>query len=436
MNKIPAVIVAGVFLVLSIAICAFMSNSALAALADHAVINEVHIDSLSGAGGTDDDWVELYNPTASLVSLVGWSLQKFSSSGSTLYNQALTGSIPAGSYFLVVRDGASTQQSLKDMADLLASNSFSLAANNIVYLVNDTENVTPGATSSNIVDLVGFGSADYYEGAAAAPNVSEEKSISRVPNGEDTDENGIDFILQDVPSPENSSSQPGQDVGGMVLVTITLDNEPVQDIGSDSANIVFQVNSDGSALVEYGLDDTYGSTTAAAAVTQNTTTIVNLSGLECNTAYHFRVTAENIAEDDSDTSADASFTTLPCGISLDALVMTRGAAKANDTYIDGWEWQFDITVWNPGETTLKMKFDSWSGSAALDAGGNMRFSADNGAAWFEIIDNDAYPVLGADISGLDESADPGRQVTVLVQMKVPAHTLAGNYNSSYGILTE
>ncbi len=411
-------------------------NIARAALADHVVINEVHIDGLSGSGGTEDDWVELYNPTTAPVSLDGWSLQKFSSGGSTLYNQALSGIIPAKSYFLVVRNGASTQQSLKDMADLLASNSFSLAPDNIVYLVNNSINITPSLPTPNIVDFVGFGGANYYEGVAAAPNASEEKSISRVPNGEDTNENGTDFKLQNIPSPENSFFQPGQDVGGTVLTTITLDNEPVQDIGSANANIVFQVNSDGSALIEYGLDDTYGNTVAAAAIAPNITTIVNLSGLECDTAYHFRVIAENIAGDDSDTSADAVFTTMPCGISLDALTMTESAAKANDAYTNGWEWQFDITVWDLNETTLKMKFDSWSGPAGLDAGGNMRFSADNGITWFGITDNDAYPALGADISGIDLSADPGRQVTVLAQMKVPAHTLTGYYNSSYGILTE
>ncbi len=412
------------------------TNIAQAALADHVVINEVHIDSQSGTGGTEDDWVELYNPTSASISLDGWSLQKFSYSGSSLYNQAISGTILAGSYFLVVRDGPNTQQSLKDMADLLASNSFSLASGNIIYLVNDSINITPSSPTSNIVDFVGFGSANYYEGIAAATDVSEEKSISRVPNGEDTDENSNDFALQEVPSPENSGSNDGQDVGGTVLVTITLDDEPVQDIGSAGANIVFQVNSDGSALVEYGLDDTYGSVSVASVITENITTIINLNNLECDTAYHFRVTAENIAGDDSDTSADAVFTTMPCGISLDALTMTESAAKANDAYTNGWEWQFDITVWDLNETTLKMKFDSWSGPAGLDTGGNMRFSADNGITWFGITDNNAYPALGADISGIDLSADPGRQVTVLAQMKVPAHTLTGYYNSSYGILTE
>ena len=43
------------------------------------LITEVQIDSIVGTGGTNDDWVELYNPNGSDVSLKGWSVQKFSS---------------------------------------------------------------------------------------------------------------------------------------------------------------------------------------------------------------------------------------------------------------------------------------------------------------------------------------------------------------------
>ena len=65
----------------------------------------------------------------------------------------------------------------------------------------------------------------------------------------------------------------------------------------------------------------------------------------------------------------------------------------------------------------------------------MQFSV-NGVDWFDITDNGAYPALGADLTGIDNSADAGRQIDITVQMKVPSGTSVGNYNSSYGILTE
>jgi hypothetical protein len=88
------------------------------------------------------------------------------------------------------------------------------------------------------------------------------------------------------------------------------------------------------------------------------------------------------------------------------------------------------------ETSLKMKFDSWSGAGSLVAANNMQFSIYNGVNWKNIIGNGTYSTNVADISGVDNSTDAGRQVKILVRMKVPTGTLAGTYNSNYGILTE
>ena len=406
----------------------------MAAQADHVVVNEVHTDSVDGAGGTDDDWVELYNPTASDAILDGWSIQKSSASGATLVKEALSGTISAGSYFLIVRDGAAAEQSLKDSADLLASDAFSISDNNIVYLVGNSDDISSSA-DADIVDFVGFGSASYFEGASAAPNPPAEKSISRNPEGEDTDENSVDFVVLSSPTPQNSGTAGSNGVGGQVLLTITPDPGGARNITTDSADIVFQVNTGGLAYIYYGLNESYSSTSPAQAFTANSDATIALNNLQCGAEYHYAIYAENTGGTENDQTADAVFATLPCGIVVDSLTMAKSTAKANNDYADGWEWQFDITVWDLSETTLKMKFDAWSGAGALDAGGNMQFSIDQ-VDWHDIADNSVYPAGGVDISGLDESTDSGRQVRIFVRMKVPAGTLAGYYNSSYGILTE
>ena len=51
----------------------FMVNEAKAGPANHAAINEVSLDSLTGDGGEQDNWIELYSPTAQAVNLTGWS---------------------------------------------------------------------------------------------------------------------------------------------------------------------------------------------------------------------------------------------------------------------------------------------------------------------------------------------------------------------------
>jgi hypothetical protein len=425
----PAGLIAGVFLILGFGPCFVKINIVQAGIADHLVINEIQVDGIVGTGGTDDDFLEIFNPTNQAVDLAGWSIQKTSS----LVKLTLSGTIQAGGYFLIVRDNASTTQTLKDLADLKSS-TFSMASNNIVFLVNDDIKIN-NSSDINIVDFVGFGTVSFYEGLAAASNPGEETSISRKIDGEDSNDNSLDFNPPSAPTPKNSKNQ-NNDIGGTVLLTITPDINPVQNIIPTGADIVFHINTNGTAKINYGLTAAYGNSTADEAVTENITKIINLTGLACATTYHYSIQASNTGLTENDNTADAVFTTLPCGITLNSLDMIKTTAKANDKYIDGWVWEFNITVWDIAETDLKMKFDQWSGAGNLNAGANMQFSVNNGLNWFDISANSAYPALAADISGIDASAEAGRQVKIQVKMKVPARTTAGNYSSNYGILTE
>jgi len=421
----------GIFLISSLGLNLVNIETVKAGLANHAVINEVQVDSIVGTGGTDDDWVELFNPTGQTMVLDGWSIQKTAASGGSLNRQALAGSIAANSYFLIVKTGATS--SLVEAADLLVGGTFDLANNNTIYLVNDNNNIT-SSTDPNIIDFVGFGTALNFEGTAAAPSLTEGKSLARTPAGEDTDQNSVDFVLQDNPTPTNSTS--GNNIGGTVQITIMPDSIPVQNITPAGADIVFTVNSSGTARISYGLTGAYGSSSAPEAVTENVLKIINLTGLQCATTYHYSISAENTAGTESDETDDAVFTTLPCGLTLNSLTMTKTVAKANNLYNDGWAWEFYLTVWNMSETTLKMKFNSWTGAGTLAAANNMQFSVNNGLVWLDITTDGAYPATGADISTIDTGPATGRQVKVLVRMKVPISTKAGYYNSSYGILTE
>ena len=434
-NKVPLRLSVGIFLIFSIFLCLKNTKKVEAALADHLVINEIHIDGIVGSGGTEDDWVELYNPTENNVSLEGWSIQKTSASGLSLVGEVLHGIVPAKEHFLIVRNGSGTSQSLKEMANLLTNDAFSLANNNIVALVDDLNNIED-FNDSNIVDFVGFGSASYYEGSASAPNPKETKSIVRNPEGEDNNQNSLDFILENNPSPQNSLNNENNNLEGTVLLTINSSSEAVQNISPTSAQIVFSINSSGKVRIDYGEDDNYGNSTSLESVLANTEKRINLDNLNCGTSYHYSIYAENEDNTENDSSDDNIFTTLDCGIEINSLSMEKSLAKANNNYSDGWVWDFNITVWDLSETSLKMKFDAWSGLSALNAGGNMQFSV-NEIDWIDILNNDTYPNLGANISLIDnDSNSPGRQVEIKVRMKLPFRTLAGEYNSNYGILTE
>jgi hypothetical protein len=114
------------------------------------------------------------------------------------------------------------------------------------------------------------------------------------------------------------------------------------------------------------------------AISVSTVETIAMDGLTCDTTYHYAVYAENSTGAESDQTEDATFNTLPCGIVIDSLVMTKTSARADDQYSDGWQWEFNITVWDLLETSLKMKFDQWGGAGILNTGGNMQYSVNLG----------------------------------------------------------
>ncbi|MBU2529042.1 fibronectin type III domain-containing protein [bacterium] len=161
-------------------------------------------------GVTAQDFIELYNPTSSDISLAGASLQRDSVVGAGSYtpspttNISLSGTIPAHGFFLVVDDGWATTPA-GDISQNIVIND-----DDIVFLVANTDNVT-GTSDADIVDFVGIGACLDFEGSGAAPQIVAGQSLERRPgspsgNATDTDDNAADFFVQAAPNPKNSSS--------------------------------------------------------------------------------------------------------------------------------------------------------------------------------------------------------------------------------------
>ena len=162
------------------------------------LINEIHTDGKIGTGGTDEDWVELYNPNDIDVPLDGWSIQKHSKQEECLLeekditkkNFAEEAFIPAKGFFLVVDTKAS--EALQEIANMTIG--WSLSDNNTVYLVRAQEEIVSGDDEA-IVDKVGFGPEACFPETSPAENPPEEKSIARKSLGVDTDNNSQDFMI-------------------------------------------------------------------------------------------------------------------------------------------------------------------------------------------------------------------------------------------------
>ncbi len=168
--------------------------------ASHVVISEVQL-----AGGVaGDEFVELYNPTSDSVNMTGWRLSRKTGAGteSSLVS-SISGTIPANGYFLITPpteyDGATT-------ADATYSDTTNrLTADNSVLLYQDA--------SITLVDKVGIGTAIDNE-TAATLSPSANGSVERKPgesvatggNGEDSDNNSVDFQLRTTSEPQNTAS--------------------------------------------------------------------------------------------------------------------------------------------------------------------------------------------------------------------------------------
>ncbi len=158
-----------------------------------------------------------------------------------------------------------------------------------------------------------------------------------------------------------------------------------------------------------------------------------LSGLTPNTTYYYQVRFEKNGQ--TIYSVPLSFVTSNANTGvLVSIQAIKSYATADDTYANGWKWQFNVTLNDLTETDLAMKFNQWvSGTNVLDTANNMRYSVDN-ATWTTIIANGTYPATDIDVSAIDNSASTGgRQVTVYVEMKVPTGTAGGSYSTSYGV---
>ncbi|HEX5282487.1 MAG TPA: choice-of-anchor D domain-containing protein [Bryocella sp.] len=172
------------------------------------------ISQVYGGGGNtgapySNDFIELYNPTSSPISLNGLSVQYGSAtttstwSGVTVLPASAT--VAPGHYFLIQEaEGTTVTNKPLPAADATGSVNLSGTAGKVA-LVNGTTAVSGCPTGATILDLVGFGTtANCFEGSGATPAPSNTTSVSRDSKNDDTNNNAADFTTG-APNPRNSS---------------------------------------------------------------------------------------------------------------------------------------------------------------------------------------------------------------------------------------
>ena len=174
------------------------------------VINEAFLSGGSSGAQFNRKFVELYNPTDDDVDLSGWSLQYRSATGSGNFTGVtpLSGTIPAGGYFLVAGGSNGTTGADLPTPDVSGSINPSGTTGTILLAnVATAQSFPPGpvATGGVVVDLLGYGTSNTFEGApATAPSSNANAPSFNRTNGIDTDDNAADFTLSSTITPTAS----------------------------------------------------------------------------------------------------------------------------------------------------------------------------------------------------------------------------------------
>lgn len=174
----------------------------------------VVISQVYGGGGNagaeyTHDFIELFNRGTQPVSLAGWSVQYASATGTSWQMTSLTGTIPPGGYYLIQQAQGSSGRRPLPTPDAIGLIPMS-ASSGKVALLSGSQLLAKGVTCPDgpaLIELVGFGNADCFTGAAA-PTLDNRIALLRLSGGcGNTGNNGDDFLVSP-PAPRNSASTP------------------------------------------------------------------------------------------------------------------------------------------------------------------------------------------------------------------------------------
>ena len=171
-------------------------------------VSDVVISQVYGGGGNSgatikNDYIELYNRSAADVVIGGWSVQYASSTGTTWQVTPIPAGtvLPANTYFLI-KEALGAGGSVDISSDVTGTIAMAGGAGKVALAPSTA--ALSGTKPATAIDLVGYGAANGFEGAAPAPALSNTTAAFRAGGGStDTDNNSADFSVG-TPAPRYS----------------------------------------------------------------------------------------------------------------------------------------------------------------------------------------------------------------------------------------
>lgn len=247
-------------------------------------------------------------------------------------------------------------------------------------------------------------------------------------DGTDNDADGlIDLADPGCSNPSDDSEAGGG--GSPTQCADTLDN--------DSDGVIDLQDPDCSNAQDNTESGTMGTSTGTTTPMQcadtldnDTDGVIDLNDPDCSSS------SDNT---ESGTMGTSTGTTTDALLHVDSIDAQKTTAVANDSYADGWRYLFHITTPN-SEENLSMRFSDWfsnSSSSTIPVANNMRVSSAQASstATITLTAQNAYStppmVMMTDLN----PSMPGRQVQVLVEVKIPVGTNNQTYSTNYGVQT-
>ena len=290
------------------------------------------ISQVYGGGGNSgatlrNDFVELFNRGNTSVTVAGWSIQYASASGSSWDRTLLSGVIQPGQYYLIQEAQGNGGSASPPAPDQSGGTNLSATDGKIVLVSNSTLLTGAVPSGSQIVDFVGYGSANASEGSPVAALTNTTAAIRQSGGCSDANNNRADFSVGS-PTPRNSSSpknlcSPPPPPPSKVDLVVTGLTAPTSGVaGATLSGTSATVKNQGAAgagafRVGYYLSPTAGMTSStvytgtscsvgnglAAGTTFNCTSAVIIpSNLSAGTWYLLAVADDQNQVDESDES--------------------------------------------------------------------------------------------------------------------------------------
>lgn len=210
-NRLGRPLVVGLIAALAVSFLPGSRVQPASAVSPDVVISEVYGGGGNSGATYTNDYIELYNRGSVAVDLTGWSVQYASATGTGNFTATpLSGSLAPGQYYLVQEAAGTGGSTPLPSPNATGSIAMSATAGKVI-VANVASGLacnggsTPCSASQllQIVDLVGYGTANFFEGSPAL-GLSNTTAAIRVGGGAtDTDNNLADFT-PGTPDPDTS----------------------------------------------------------------------------------------------------------------------------------------------------------------------------------------------------------------------------------------